>query len=688
MKTHTRIIALLVLATLLLAIGCEEQSGTSTLQLRFMTDPPVSTQTRDPVSPGGQGLAITDYTVSGQGPNGKTFSVATSSTQVEISGLVIGTWNIQVQGLNQQGTKLAEGSISHHLTTQDNQVQVLLDDLEGSGTVRIDFSWGDNEFTDISLDLKLTPQGEEQQTIPSEYKQIDKSTATATFETELATGSYELVYNLYSNSHNIGGGVVAIRILDGMIAERDIEIMIDKVTPEATGLTLSSRVVEPVRGDIESIGESILPNTPISVAFNHTGGGGGLPLTIDWYLDGRRIGEGESVEFATYTGNHQLDVIAQTDAFGSVGSESHPFLASVEPLEGVPVTIHAISNGDTDINEQAYWLQDIRDTAFLRDGNVLIASAQGLQICSVSKDNLIVEQSYTSTNAPSGGGPYPTSGITDIAVDPFTDIVVTTDRDLGFLAFYKYRPSTKSLELITEITGAADEGKWGDSGTSKAMLDTDLKRVYVGRKGSSKLYQATYDETGVGSFNYTLLATPEFHNLSEHSSITLDTQARRVAVACEASGSLFVFKPNLKLDGSLVTMESMGHYIHEDPSVDGPFSLHFSDGKLLGLMSDGVHLFAPPSTGREWMNIGEQSGYRGTARALVLDPLKQNGWAVHGQDDFTVSHISFQMGVPSYSQQVMETDLQNPKKLSCSSKGDLLCLTGGNELRLLRVADG
>ncbi len=684
MKTQIRLISLVVIAMLLLAVGCEEQSSTTTLQLRFMTDRSTSTQTRDPVSPGGQGLAITDYTVSGQGPNGKTFSVATSSAQVEISGLVIGTWDIEVQGLNQQGSKLAEGRVSHHLTTKDNQVEVLLDDFEGSGTVRIGFSWGDNEFTNISLDLKLTPQGESQQTVPPDKKSIDESAATATYESVLATGSYELVYNLYSNSHNIGGGVVAIRILDGMIAERDITIMIDKVTPEATGLYISSRVVQPVLGVIEDIGESILPNTPVIASFRHTeGGGDDLLLQIDWYLDGRHIGEGESVEFATYTGNHQLDVIAQTSGFGSVGSESHPFRASVESLGGVPVTIHSISNGDTDKNDNSYWLQDIRDTAFLRDGNLLVASAQGLQICSVSKDSLVVEQSYTSSSSPS----YPTSDITDIEVDTFNDIVMTTARDTGILVFYKYRPSTSSLELITTVSGASTEGGWGAVGTSNAILDTAIGQVYVMKSGSRRLYHAPYDDDGVGEFRYVSLFSSDGYELNEHSSITMDTLHQRIAVACTAPGTLFVFKPVLQLDGETIIMHYHGYHIKEDPSIDGPFALHFSEGTLLGLMSDGVHLFKAPDTGTKWNNLGLQSGTRGEAHAMVLDPLKFNGWAVQGETDLAVSHMTFQQGYPSYSHQTMATDVQSPMNLSCSPKGDLLCLTGTEELRLLRISD-
>ena len=674
---------LLVVAMLVLAVGCEEQAGTTTLQLRFMTGRSGSTQTRDPVSPGGQGLAITDYTVTGQGPNGKTFSVATSSAQVEISGLVIGTWNIEVQGLNQQGSKLAEGSVSHHLTTKDNQVEVLLDDFDGSGTVRIGFSWGDNEFTNIALDLKLTAQGESQQTVPPDKKSIDESTATATYESVLATGSYELVYNLYSNSHNIGGGVVAIRILDGMIAERDITIMIDKVTPEATGLSISSRVVEPVLGIIENIGESILPNTPVIASFRHTEGGGELPLMIDWYLDGRHIGEGESVEFATYTGNHQLDVIAQTSGFGSVGSESHPFQASVEPLGGVPVTIHSISNGDTDTYDNPYWLQDIRDTAFLRDGNLLVASAQGLQICSVSKDTLVVEQSYTSSSYPS----FPTSDITDIEVDTFNDIVVTTARNTGILVFYQYRPSTNSLELITTVSGSSDEGKWGDVGISNAILDTAIGQVYVMKSGSRRLYHAPYGDDGVGTFRYVSLFSSDGHELNEHSSISMDSLQRRIAVACTAPGTFFVFKPTLQMDGETIIMHDHGYHIKEDPSIDGPLALHFSEGTLLGLMSDGVHLFKASDTTARWNNLGLQSGTRGEAHAMVLDPLKCNGWAVQGETDLAVSHMTFQQGYPSYSPQTMETDVQSPMQLSCSPKGDLLCLTGTQKLRLLRIAD-
>jgi sugar lactone lactonase YvrE len=680
MKTQVLFIAALVLIAVLAFTGCEERASTTTMQLRFMTDRNTSGSTRDPVSPSGQGLAITGYTITGVGPNDNTFSLATSSAQVEINGLVIGSWTIHVEGLNQQGTKIAEGSVTHHLTTQENRVEVYLDDFEGSGSVRLGFFWGDTEFDEIAFDLKIKEQGAQAFETVTSGKTVDLATASATFESVLSTGSYELTYNLSSRGVSIGGGIVALRILDGMLSERDIPIVIDKPTPEATALSITSGVVEPVTGMITSIGSSILPNTPVTVAFEPTGGGGGFPLQIDWYLDGQWFAQGENAEFSTYTGSHRLDVIAQTEGIGSVGSETHPFRASVESMGGVPVTVDSITAGDTDINEQLYWTQGVTDTAFMRDGRLLIASTHGLQLCEVMQDKLIVVNNFSSNGLTHSDNPFPTEGITDLEVDTFDDIVCTTARDSGLIVFYQYDSEQASLTKITSCKSDGTNYQWGTTITN-AGLDVVNNYVFLMDSTTNRLYYAPYSNQDVTPFRYAYVYISG-GSLDAPKNLRVAAQGSQFVISCPDIGAFFTFNTALNLSSENALYIDFAHsYFESDPNLGGPYDAWFVDNNVIGAMQDGLHVYNGST------HLAKVAYQTDQVMTFASDGIPEEGWAVHAGESPAVYHMSFSGGAPIYSTEGMPTGQFIPDTIALSPAGNLLCIAGSNTLQLLRVSD-
>lgn len=686
MKRSFCVHMVIVLLAILVFSGCEERANTTTLQLRFLAGGTRSATTRDPVSPEGQGLAITGYTISGEGPNGKTFTITTSSAQVEINGLVIGTWEIDVVGSNQQGTTIAVGNATHHLTTKDNSVEVILDECEGTGYVEIDFSWGDTDFSAISLDLKLRPQGGEQTTI-TQGKTLDPATASARYTAELQTGSYELTFNLYSDGVQIGGGIVAIRILSDMTSSRSIPIIIDKLPPEATGLYISSRVADPVVGTIDNIGSTILPNTPVVAEFSKTGGGGTLPVQVDWYLDGKFLTTGNSVEFSTFTGAHRLDAITKTDSLGSVGSETHPFRASVDSLDGIPITVEAVAADDTDDNMRPYFLTDIADTAFLRDGNLLIASAEGLQICAIQDDRLFVLKNFIGDGIDPLDDPYPTVGITDIEVDTMADIVCTTARSTGVVAFYRYNPATCSMIKIGALTPGTEGHIW-DTDISNAVMDIARQRVYfadfIESAGNSFIFHVSYANDTVGEVsNGTCLLTGTIDGIiSDPVHITIDQNGSRLAVANPTTKSFYTYRITEMLD-----IDCNGSYVESDPSREGPYLLALTGGILQAVWDDGIHKYAPITTGTHWDHMGPASDRTDPVPDMVFDNQEENGWVIHGGTYPSIHHISLLSGAPIYSYGSMETGSFLPDKISYSPMGNFLSISGGNELRLLRISD-
>ncbi|MDD2297442.1 MAG: hypothetical protein WCS59_05285 [Sphaerochaetaceae bacterium] len=679
MKKQIYCIVILVLIATFTFTACEETSGSTTLRLRLTTKKQISRV----ISPEGQGLSITGYTVSGNGPNGKTFSVSTHSTQVDITGLVIGAWEIEVKGYNQQGTLIAEGSASHHLTTKNNVVEVVLSDLAGTGTVNIGFSWGDPAYSNITFELKLKPQGEEETTI-TEGKTVYPSTASARYQATLPTGSYDLSFTLYSDGTKVAGGVEALRILQGCATEGEITIIVDKETPEATGLLISSNIVEPVEGVIQGVEATVLPNTPITATFTKTRGGGPKSVTIDWYLDGTHIASGNSLQFSTYTGAHRLDVVAQTELLGSVGSESKSFRASVESLQGTPFSVLAINDGDYDTNEQEYWLTGVTDIAFMRDGRLFIASSKGLQLCEIKQDSLLVINNFSSTSPETSPliDRYPTNGITDIVVDTIDDIVCTTARNLGTVVVYKYNASVADLEKIAVFDTTSN--LWGSSITN-VDLDTGLNTLYVADSIANRLYYSTYTSESVGDFTSNKLFHLDYDVINP-TYLTVSSDGQRIAITCPTNNTFHTYKVTRSATLDPIIFPETNNIMAES-SAGGPYMAKIVGNLLQVVMEDGIHLYSPPVSGKYWIYEHKLSDDNSPVQNVCYDSSYSKGWVIHGGSQPHVAKVSLYNGCPTYDSGITATGIYQPTDIAYSPKGNFLSISGNDQLRLLRISD-
>ena len=76
-----------VLTVLLLLVACSENPGTTTMRLELSTESCEGSRTLLPSD--STLLDVTRYTVSGTGPNGKTFTRSADSSSVEIEGVAI-----------------------------------------------------------------------------------------------------------------------------------------------------------------------------------------------------------------------------------------------------------------------------------------------------------------------------------------------------------------------------------------------------------------------------------------------------------------------------------------------------------------------------------------------------------------------------------------------------------------------
>ena len=113
MKRIQSIILLSIAIALILFTSCEEEASTTSLRV-YLKDRVSST--RELYSPIGESLDIYGYIIEGSGPNDQSLSITSHSPQVEISGLMIGTWTLMVTGGESAGDTAGNrgGDLSAH----------------------------------------------------------------------------------------------------------------------------------------------------------------------------------------------------------------------------------------------------------------------------------------------------------------------------------------------------------------------------------------------------------------------------------------------------------------------------------------------------------------------------------------------------------------------------------------------
>lgn len=667
----------LLLLLLLSLLGCEEKTGVATLRLK-MNPYPQGVRT---LSPEGQGLTITGYTVSGEGPNDATFSVSTNSSQIEINSLTIGTWELEVIGYNQQGTPIAQKTLSHHLTSRNNFLEVVLTDLVGEGGVDIGFYWSEVDFPDIAFVLELKSQGGSYEVVESGVT-INPATASARYQATLPCGSYEIAFSLFSQDEKLAGGVEALRILDNCSTSGNITIVINKETAEPTGLRILSNIVEPVEGLIEGLPDVIPPNTETTVSFTRTRGGGAKNLQIAWYIDGSYRGDSNPFSFSTHTGTHRIDALVQTELLGSVGTVSKTFRASFEATDGEPYQVFSVSDGDKDSNENLFWLTNLKDIKFLHDGRLLLASSKGLQLCEIRRDSLQVVNTFTSSGGDVNIDQYPTAGVTNIVVDPFDNIICTTAKELGIMVFYRYDAANGNLEKIKAY--APSTNRWSST-TTNTVIDPLFKTYIIVDGGRNRAYYGTYSDLSVTEPMSIPLAD-YLYPLAAPTSIALSPDGSRLVVTSPSNNSFHsyaVIRDNpiylgLGIESNSAIPSELG---------GGPYGAFVLGDLAQLLMEEGLHLFTIGGGVFDWTLVNKIGGGSSYVYDFCFNSALTKEWIIQGESDSVIASMDLFNGTPTgYTASSPLTNFAG-RVIDSSPQGNFLAAGSSNQLKLFRISD-
>ncbi len=322
MKQKIRTNVLMILfAVVLLATGCKEDVHTETTDLRLLLTTEQFSSERSLI-PDSQKMVITDYHLSGTGPNGQTFTVDSVERAVAIGNLIIGRWSIEATGYNAEGTPLVSGTITTLLSKVTSTATLHLTDLVGTGTLETLITWDPAQVAeDVSLQVVLLDQ--QGVALDLDVPVLNKGVGEVLLESSLRSGSYLLQLRLFSQDMLVSGATEAVRILSNTTSDGTVHMIIGDLSTNFK-ITVINDTMLPITGTITSTPASPSAGEQVTLSYTPTNLPEGIlvdDLEIDWYCEGT-ISQEQSDTYTSIpdAGTHRYDVVVRHEKLGSLGN--------------------------------------------------------------------------------------------------------------------------------------------------------------------------------------------------------------------------------------------------------------------------------------------------------------------------------------------------------------------------------
>ena len=478
----TNALILLIAAVALLA-SCSENPGTTTMKLILSTD--VESGSRTLLPSDSTLLDVTKYTITGSGPNGKTFTKSTDSSSVSIEGLVIGQWTVNVKGLNREGTELVSGSSTFNLTASSGPQTVVLNTLVGTGTFSFVLDWSLCDVLNPEMEVYLTGPDMDSDEVPL-FVEMNTGSRRATVSETLAAGSYKVRAILKDGGQQVAGLVEAVRISNGTSTSGTHTFHFSELGP--TVLTyFTDATGTPIKGTLSMAGnpDTFLDGTEYTCVFGFT-----EPdkvdtdgLSIDWYYDGNKVGgptpisrTGSTITVTAANGVHRVDAVVYNKLRGSTGSAAYTFTVVPDGQTGEM----ALLNDDAGSSVSP----DAGTIISPLPGNMFLVTSPGsarMHVCSVSSGSLQVVKTYDASNFAWIGS------VSHVFSDDAMDFIIVTDNygSRENFTVLRYNGSAKTVEQVPGMRYEGSVPTYGIPFTNftAAAFDTADGVIYLSDAG-------------------------------------------------------------------------------------------------------------------------------------------------------------------------------------------------------------
>lgn len=429
---------------IVLVVACSENPGTTTMKLILSTSSEEGSRTLLPSD--STLLDVSRYTITGVGPNGKTFTRSTDNASVEIEGLTIGEWTVTAKGLNREGTELVSGSHTFTLTATAVPQTIVLDTLVGTGSFSMVLDWSLCDVASPSMDVYLTGPEMDSDEV-SLAVTLNAEAKTATVSETLSAGSYKIRVILKDGSQQVAGLVEAVRIANGTMTSGSHTFHFNELGP-STLTYFRDATGTPIKGQLSVAGnpESFLSGNDYTYVFSFSEPAkvNADGLTIDWYYDGNLLssessldGSGSSLVVNVQNGVHRVDAVVYNKLLGSTGSASYTFTVVPDGKVGEMTLVNENAGAMITTLDARTIISPLPGNMFL----VTTPNCAKMYVCSISSGALQILKTYDGTNFPW------LSDTKHVFSDPSMNVVVATDNCGGTENFtcLLFNPTSKTL---------------------------------------------------------------------------------------------------------------------------------------------------------------------------------------------------------------------------------------------------
>lgn len=275
-------------------------------------------------------MNIAGYQVQGVGPNGAIFSLSTSKTTNQVTGLVVGAWNVTVAALNGAGQNIGIGSSSVTLSSTDAvSLTITVTPIQGDGTLSLTTTWPASQVTSPSITASLLPPAGS--AIPLTYT-IDSGTATVN-DGSIPSGYYTLSQTLLSGGMVVMGAVEVVRIVAGQATSGTFDFSNANAVDPTLSVNITPAMSDPLPIALSGAASSITFGGSMTVTPSVAGYSGNA--TFVYYLNGQAKASTNSAS-PSWTlgselapGNYRLDVTAFSADGLRAGSATVTFAVTV-----------------------------------------------------------------------------------------------------------------------------------------------------------------------------------------------------------------------------------------------------------------------------------------------------------------------------------------------------------------------
>ena len=313
-----------LMAFLILAVSCDTDEDLTQTRLEIRIEQDDGSRT---IMPSQTLMEISKYSVSGNGPDGATFGPFLSSENtLSIQNLAYGNWEISAKALNVENNEIASGTGSVEISQGDNSAVVVLDQMSGTGTLQLDFSWDSGICKEIMMKLSITLEDSKGEMI-TKTRDVFTSDCNTSVVMKAPAGSHILNVKVMDSNGFIGiGATDAVRIVSNTRSTGNVRLETYKPNPSSgngTEISIQNNIGFPMSFYIDYSPKNPVKGRSVTLTACYDSLPAGVraeDLIYQWYKDGevRQLDMKGSFTIKAESGLHRYDVIVRSPVDGTM----------------------------------------------------------------------------------------------------------------------------------------------------------------------------------------------------------------------------------------------------------------------------------------------------------------------------------------------------------------------------------